>query len=393
MERSRSGTNRLIAMLFASVLLHLLLVPGLEALLVQPTQPALAPKRDRAVAILSPDQVRKMTRARPVASARPKVLPSPPPPKKKPKPKIKPKGQVVETTPTKDQTPPDDARFLAEHNSKVDKQQVAANKQSPTPKVIKSDRRLVSAGSDVKGHRDGRKSVAKKSATRTMRPRRDRSGDSDRRGETSTAKPKKSLSGVGKEHKSKLAQGDGRFRPSSEGAQAAQAKRSGGREVGGSVAPQEWRSLLPTLGPTDQERRVGSIDHVEDIEEGEQTFLNAREYRYAFFFNRVKRNVSQRWRASKAHRQHDPYGRIYGVRDRLTVVQVTLNPHGDLDDVIIAKDSGVAFLDEAALDAFRAAEPFPNPPDGLQDPDGRIRFRFGFFLEISSRGFRLFRSQ
>ena len=37
------------------------------------------------------------------------------------------------------------------------------------------------------------------------------------------------------------------------------------------------------------------------------------------------------------------------------------------------------------------AQPFPNPPQALRDGDGRIRFKFGFHLEIDGRGFRTYR--
>jgi TonB family protein len=62
-----------------------------------------------------------------------------------------------------------------------------------------------------------------------------------------------------------------------------------------------------------------------------------------------------------------------------------------LESIYVDKDSGVAVLDEAAVAAFYAAQPFPNPPSALQDPDGRIRFKFGFFLEIDAGGFKIFR--
>jgi hypothetical protein len=51
------------------------------------------------------------------------------------------------------------------------------------------------------------------------------------------------------------------------------------------------------------------------------------------------------------------------------------------------------FLDDEAIAAFREASPFPNPPQGLLDETGRIRFQFGFFFEIGDRpAIRIFRS-
>jgi TonB family protein len=57
----------------------------------------------------------------------------------------------------------------------------------------------------------------------------------------------------------------------------------------------------------------------------------------------------------------------------------------------VVKSSGVDFLDEIALDAFRKAQPFVNPPRGLADPRGEIDFTFGFYLETGG-GFRMYRA-
>ena len=40
-------------------------------------------------------------------------------------------------------------------------------------------------------------------------------------------------------------------------------------------------------------------------------------------------------------------------------------------------------MDEEARRAFRDAQPFANPPLGLADADGKIRFEFGFYFEIT----------
>ena len=45
-----------------------------------------------------------------------------------------------------------------------------------------------------------------------------------------------------------------------------------------------------------------------------------------------------------------------------------------------------------SVDAFEKAQPFLNPPTGLADPQGEIRFSFGFHLEAAGSGFRFFRA-
>jgi len=130
----------------------------------------------------------------------------------------------------------------------------------------------------------------------------------------------------------------------------------------------------------------GTHDHLPGVEQGEYTALNTRKWKYATFFNRVKRQVAQNWHPEQAYRLRDPNGNIYGTKDRLTVLTVSLQADGTLHKVIISNPSGVDFLDDEAIKAFELAEPFPNPPGGLVDGDSRmITFRFGFSFEINSR--------
>jgi TonB family protein len=136
-------------------------------------------------------------------------------------------------------------------------------------------------------------------------------------------------------------------------------------------------------------------DYLKNVEEGKQTLLNSKRWRFASFFNRVKRQVAQNWHPDVVYRRRDPQGNVYGFRDRLTILRVRLTPEGKLKDLHLEKASGVGFLDDEAMSAFRAAEPFPNPPKGLVDKDsGVISFRFGFLFEISRRpSFRIFRQR
>jgi TonB family protein len=154
----------------------------------------------------------------------------------------------------------------------------------------------------------------------------------------------------------------------------------------------------PDLRPSqDQIARAvgsGSNDYLKDVDEGEDTLLNTKRWKYASFFNRVKRAVAQEWHPDVAYRLRDPSGQIYGQKNRLTVLKVSLKPDGSIrEPIVIEKPCGVDFLDDEAVNAFKQAQPFPNPPQGLVDKDSNlITFRFGFFFEISSSPtFRVFR--
>jgi len=128
------------------------------------------------------------------------------------------------------------------------------------------------------------------------------------------------------------------------------------------------------------------------MREGEETQLNSRQWLYAAFFNRVKRAVSQHWDPAPTYQRRDPRGNVYGVKDRLTVLSITLKPDGTLVNARVLRTCGLDFLDQEAIRAFKAAQPFPNPPKGLVDPNGAIRFRFSFFVYNSHRArFSIFR--
>ncbi len=155
-------------------------------------------------------------------------------------------------------------------------------------------------------------------------------------------------------------------------------------------------SLVPSDAILDKITGAPAADvtPLDGVEEGNETFLNAREWRYASFFNRVKQNVGMTWDPSTAVRRRDPSGQVYLYRDRYTVLSVVLDPRGGLKDIYVEKSCGVDFLDEEAIAAFQRAQPFPNPPVALVDPQrNEIRFSFGFYLEVSAKpALRVFRS-
>jgi TonB family protein len=131
-------------------------------------------------------------------------------------------------------------------------------------------------------------------------------------------------------------------------------------------------------------------DDLRGLEEGDETLLNSRSFRFAGFFNRVKETVARIWEPDVLDQssKRDPSGAIYGWRDRRTLIEYTIDRQGEVKDVKVMVSSGVDYLDRVAVDAFRRAERFPNPPPGLFGPEGTARFGFGFAVTMS-RGFHI----
>jgi TonB family protein len=143
---------------------------------------------------------------------------------------------------------------------------------------------------------------------------------------------------------------------------------------------------VPNLKPSEEvlERAVGggNVDHMDDVDSGDETALTSKRWIYASFFNRMKRQVAQNWDPASIWRRDDPTGQVYGYKTRVTEVRVSLSTTGSLEKIIIVNPSGVGDLDDEALRAFHAAAPFPNPPKELAGHDNLITFGFSFFFEI-----------
>jgi TonB family protein len=127
------------------------------------------------------------------------------------------------------------------------------------------------------------------------------------------------------------------------------------------------------------------LDSLDGVIEADNTALNTAGWEYASFFNRVKRKVEQFWHPDIEFRQRDPYGNVYGFKDRVTVLLVVLRGDGSLKKLYVMQPSGAPFLDEEAFQAVQRAAPFPNVPDGLKDKrDGLVKFTFHFIVEVGS---------
>lgn len=128
-----------------------------------------------------------------------------------------------------------------------------------------------------------------------------------------------------------------------------------------------------------------SNDYIKDVEVGLETVLNTREFKYYSYYNRIRKQLSQHWEG----RVRDKLSKLFKEgrapaatnQDRITKLMIVLNDKGTLVRVQVLSDSGIRDLDDAAIEAFRAAAPFPNPPKGIVEGDGTVKIRWDFVLE------------
>jgi TonB family protein len=155
--------------------------------------------------------------------------------------------------------------------------------------------------------------------------------------------------------------------------------RPGGGGTPGGTGP----SLMPTEQQLARAIGGGTQDAIRDVDDGDETALNSKRWRFASFFNRVKRQVAEHWHPDEVYRQKDPTGAVYGRHNRYTELHIQLKPDGRLDKVSLAQASGLEFLDDEAIEAFKEAQPFPNPPRQLIEANGTINFGFGFLFDLN----------
>lgn len=125
-------------------------------------------------------------------------------------------------------------------------------------------------------------------------------------------------------------------------------------------------------------------DNLEKIESDLMTRLNTKEYRYFGYYSRIKSQLNHWWvpkvqqKFTKMLRQ----GRTIASQDnKVTKLVIILDDAGKLVKVQVMGESGIKDLDDAAIEAFRSAAPFPNPPKGMVDKDGLVKIRWDCVVE------------
>lgn len=379
-RRGKRGT--ILRWLVLAVLVHaeLLGVVGLALYFWSPRQADLEAKRREAAARSEPISVSTVdddTARKIIADLEKQEEKAKQEQVKKEEEAVKPPGQVVDLARPRDERRPEDARFAAEYDSWVEKETKRYGKfdssaqqrhagdsdpnktispaLTPTPSEIPPSPGPLAMRAPAE---DRRSSVGRSGS---------RADDSDQVGsdEQMPADPEGAFAHAG----------GGGARP-----------RERATEESGEAGS---RPGLYGLRLTEEQfaKSVGSgtQDHLEGIDEGAETALNAKRWVYATFFNRVKERVRDHWKPAEEYQRRDPTGKIYGGEDRYTLLQVALKADGSLaKPPVVVHTCGLDFLDDTAVEAFKEAQPFLNPPRKLvEDGHGTVSFAFGFFFEVS----------
>ena len=126
-----------------------------------------------------------------------------------------------------------------------------------------------------------------------------------------------------------------------------------------------------------------SNDYLKNISIGSVTQLNTKENKYYGFYFRIKQKLEQYWNKSlkeKINEFRNSNKRVPASSEYLTSLEVVLGKKGEIIKGSIIESSGIKEFDEAALESFYKAGPFPNPPKGMLKGN-QISIRWGFVIK------------
>lgn len=123
-------------------------------------------------------------------------------------------------------------------------------------------------------------------------------------------------------------------------------------------------------------------DHLEDVPLGDLTHLNTVEYKFYGYYHRIRQKLEGFWGRSvqeKAEILASEGRSIASDDEHVTALRIVMDSRGEIVDVVVLGSSGVKELDDAAIESFNDAGPFPNPPKDLV-VDGRVTIEWGFVV-------------
>ena len=134
----------------------------------------------------------------------------------------------------------------------------------------------------------------------------------------------------------------------------------------------------PTLASSTSENLSGAPSNDRLLEErSNRTQLNAHAYKYASYMNQIRRLVNFFWQQNLDNLSGPLHKNRYE-----TVVSVEISENGELLSIEILAESGNTNVDQCVTKAFKAAGPFPAPPELLVKNGTVILPDFGFELQV-----------
>lgn len=160
------------------------------------------------------------------------------------------------------------------------------------------------------------------------------------------------------------------------------------KKKGSQGIKRDWKTLsLKDLSVGgDGGATAATDDKLDGVSDDERTILSTREFKFFSYYQRIKELLRQFWKPNVERKLAKIYqsGKNITEDELTTKILVLLDEKGGIKKMSRVAGSGFDDVDEAALDAFRKAAPFPNPPKGMIDADGFVRIRWDFILTVEA---------
>ncbi len=123
-------------------------------------------------------------------------------------------------------------------------------------------------------------------------------------------------------------------------------------------------------------------DYLENVPLGDFTKLNTTEFKFYGFYFRIRQQLEQHWGSLLQEKAKILYKKRRRIASdaKITSLKVTIDSKGNIVGVFLKSTSGVQELDDAAIESFNKAGPFPNPPKGML-VNGRATIEWGFVVK------------
>lgn len=141
------------------------------------------------------------------------------------------------------------------------------------------------------------------------------------------------------------------------------------------------QNYIPT---PNQESTIGQV-LPDEVQIGEFTALNTDRNIFYSFYKRIDDMIRFPWETAVKNSIQNTSPQVFRDNTRgqwNTQLEVVVKPNGEIKSVNLLKSSGFKGFDEAAIQAFRQARLFPNPPQGMIKEDGLIRLSYSFIIRI-----------
>ena len=146
--------------------------------------------------------------------------------------------------------------------------------------------------------------------------------------------------------------------------------------------PEPPRTKMAEAGRSVRSGDEGANQYIRDktVPEGAEDMLNAQESVYYSFYSRLYESVAPVWQSRI--REIMP-NRKLGEGEYMTVVDIVMDQDGHIVDIQHTQNSNVPEFDKAVDFAWRRIGRFPNPPEGLLDPQGLVHIGWTFTVQLN----------